>query len=42
MRSRTAKSAHECFGYERTLAVLPLPGDASSIVLTPMRARPQN
>ncbi len=26
--------AHECFGYERTLAVLPLPGDASSIVLT--------
>jgi ubiquinone biosynthesis UbiH/UbiF/VisC/COQ6 family hydroxylase len=26
--------AHECFGYERTLAVLPLPGDASSLVLT--------
>lgn len=26
--------AHECFGYERTLAVLPLAGDASSIVLT--------
>jgi ubiquinone biosynthesis UbiH/UbiF/VisC/COQ6 family hydroxylase len=26
--------AHECFGYERTLAVLPLPGDASSVVLT--------
>jgi ubiquinone biosynthesis UbiH/UbiF/VisC/COQ6 family hydroxylase len=26
--------AHECFDYERTLAVLPLPGDASSIVLT--------
>ncbi len=26
--------AHECFGYERTLAVLPLSGDASSVVLT--------
>lgn len=26
--------AHECFGYERTLAVLPLAGDASSVVLT--------
>lgn len=26
--------AYECFGYERTLAVLPLPGDASSVVLT--------
>jgi ubiquinone biosynthesis UbiH/UbiF/VisC/COQ6 family hydroxylase len=26
--------AHECFGYERTLAVLPLSGDASSAVLT--------
>ncbi|MCU4118066.1 5-demethoxyubiquinol-8 5-hydroxylase UbiM [Variovorax sp. N23] len=26
--------AHECFGYERTLAVLPLTGDASSVVLT--------
>lgn len=26
--------AHECFGYERTLAALPLAGDASSVVLT--------
>jgi ubiquinone biosynthesis UbiH/UbiF/VisC/COQ6 family hydroxylase len=26
--------AHECFGYERTLAVLPLAGDMSSVVLT--------
>ncbi len=28
------ETAHECFGYERTLAVLPLVGDVSSIVLT--------
>ncbi|RYF74882.1 MAG: FAD-dependent hydroxylase [Comamonadaceae bacterium] len=26
--------AHECFGYDSTLALLPLPGGASSVVLT--------
>ena len=26
--------AYECFGYDRTLAVLPLPGDVSSVVVT--------
>ncbi|MGC3984712.1 MAG: 5-demethoxyubiquinol-8 5-hydroxylase UbiM [Pseudorhodoferax sp.] len=28
------ETAHECFGYARTLAVLPLVGDVSSVVLT--------
>lgn len=28
------ETAHECFGYARTLAVLPLAGDVSSVVLT--------
>lgn len=28
------ETAHECFGYERTLAVLPLVGDVCSVVLT--------
>lgn len=31
--------AYECFGYERTLAVLPLPGRVSSVVLTTESAR---
>ncbi len=31
---RHNETAYECFHYDRTLAVLPLPGDNSSIVLT--------